>query len=360
MRINWILPRANLGGGTRTVRELAEQLEARGHTCTIAHLGSTVAWPPPWRARSFARRLGLAWQVRGKEQHHLAETSVATIEVQADRIEAGDVPEADFSIATWWETMEWIQDWPASRGRHAYYVQHHEIHGGEPDRVRATYRAPGLKIVIARWLEDLMRSEYGAQSTVRVPNGLDLERFDAPARPRGRPPTVGLMYSTKAWKRTDLAFEAISRARERVPELRVLAFGEMPLRSEPPPPPGLEFLLRPDQSRIPSLYARCDVWVLASDLEGFGMPGLEAAACRCPVVATRCGGAEEYVQHGTTGLLVPVGDVQALADAIVEIVHLDPLEWTRMSEAGHRAARSFRWETSAEILEKALIRYQQA
>src|SRR5262245_60424021 len=228
MRINWILPRANLSGGTKMVRQLAEHLQTRGHTCTIAHLQAERPWPPPWRVRSFARRVALAWQLRAKEEHHLTHSRVPTLELPGEQIEARDVPEADVTIATWWETMEWVRDWPASRGRLAYYIQHHELFGGDPERVRATYRVPALQIVIARWLEELMRREYGARDVVLVRNGLDFAQFDAPPRARSWPPTVGLMYSNARWKRTDLAFAAIEIVRKTLPDLRVISFGSMP------------------------------------------------------------------------------------------------------------------------------------
>ena len=63
------------------------------------------------------------------------------------------------------------------------------------------------------------------------------------------------------------------------------------------------------------------------------MPGLEAAACRCPVVATRCGGPEDYVEDGVSGYLVDVGDAEAMADRIVRVLRLNDGAVRAMSEA---------------------------
>ena len=359
LRINWILRSASLAGGVRTVCQLAEALEARGHRSTITHLDDASPRPAPYRVRAYARRLLRDWSVRGRERTHLDYTAIPSFGVKGDRVRASDVPDADITIGTWWETMEWIADWPAEKGRHAYYVQHYELHGGDPERARATYRQPGLKIVIARWLERLMAEEFGETNSVLVPNGLDAAQFESPPRKRQHPPRVGLMTSEKDWKRTDVALRAIGLAREAIPELRAFGFGTAPLTRplQALAPPDFELHVRPPQAEIPRLYQASDLWLLSSDSEGFGLPGLEAAASRCPVIATRCGGPEDYVDDGVSGHLVPVGDASAMAERIVQVLQAPEAAWEAMSEASHRISQRFRWERSAETLERALLTY---
>jgi glycosyltransferase involved in cell wall biosynthesis len=72
-------------------------------------------------------------------------------------------------------------------------------------------------------------------------------------------------------------------------------------------------------SEIPSLLREMDVFVIPSEQEGLCIAGLEALASGCPVVSTRCGGPEEYVQDGRTGTLVG-GEPEEMADAISSIV----------------------------------------
>lgn len=69
------------------------------------------------------------------------------------------------------------------------------------------------------------------------------------------------------------------------------------------------------KQEIASTYNKCDVFVLPSRSETFGVAYIEAMACGLPVIATRCGGPEEFVNE-KNGLLVPIDDVDALATAI--------------------------------------------
>ena len=86
---------------------------------------------------------------------------------------------------------------------------------------------------------------------------------------------------------------------------------------------------------IPDLLAIMDLFVLPSHREGMPRTILEAMAAGKPVVATNIRGCREEVVHGATGLLVPVGDSDALADAILRVLSDEELA-SRMGEAGRK------------------------
>jgi glycosyltransferase involved in cell wall biosynthesis len=96
---------------------------------------------------------------------------------------------------------------------------------------------------------------------------------------------------------------------------------------------------------VPRLLAAADLLVLPSLYEGLPNVVLEAMRFRKPVVATAAPGTTEVVADGTTGLLVPVHDRPALAQAIRRVV-ADPELARRLGEAGRaRAEAEFRAET---------------
>jgi glycosyltransferase involved in cell wall biosynthesis len=77
---------------------------------------------------------------------------------------------------------------------------------------------------------------------------------------------------------------------------------------------------RLDEDEVPALLTSLDLFVSASRSESFGMAMVEALACGVPVVATATEGAREIVEDGVTGLLVPSGDVPALASAVAALL----------------------------------------
>ena len=75
--------------------------------------------------------------------------------------------------------------------------------------------------------------------------------------------------------------------------------------------------MRPD---MPDLYALMDVFVLPSHREGLPRSPMEASAVEVPCVVTDVRGCREVVEQGRNGLIVPLGDIQALADAILAVL----------------------------------------
>lgn len=78
-----------------------------------------------------------------------------------------------------------------------------------------------------------------------------------------------------------------------------------------------------ERGDVAPLYAAFDVFALASRSEGISLTLLEASACGIPVVATQVGGNAEVVADGASGILVPPGDVPALAAALSWVARAD-------------------------------------
>src|SRR5207244_1989432 len=79
-----------------------------------------------------------------------------------------------------------------------------------------------------------------------------------------------------------VSLRAFGLAAGRVPKLGLVAFGTEALTAALPLPPGAVYNRTPRQTMLKDIYAQCDVWLSASWDEGFGLPPLEAMACRCP------------------------------------------------------------------------------
>lgn len=188
-------------------------------------------------------------------------------------------------------------------------------------------------------VEMLRRLHVPEGKLVLLGNGVDLERFVPPAgaddvtRARaslGVAPqqvVVGLVGRLVWQKGLRELFAAAAALRASQPEVVIVVVG--------PSDPDKADALGPDdiaaaealgnvvftggRDDVEQLYHGFDIFVLPSYREGFPRSAMEAAASAVPVVATDIRGCRQAVDHGVTGLLVPVHDAEALAAAIGEL-----------------------------------------
>lgn len=104
---------------------------------------------------------------------------------------------------------------------------------------------------------------------------------------------------------------------------------------------------------IPDLLVASDVFVFGSESEGFGLVALEAMAASKPVVAFRLSALQEFVDDGTSGHLVDLGDVDAMARHVDELL-TDETKAAAMGRAGRRIVdERFHPRATSESFERA-------
>jgi N-acetyl-alpha-D-glucosaminyl L-malate synthase BshA len=91
------------------------------------------------------------------------------------------------------------------------------------------------------------------------------------------------------------------------------------------------------QDHVERLFPLAHVLLLPSELESFGLAALEGMACGVAPVATRVGGVPELITHGVDGYLEAVGDIQAQAGRVVELLKNEALH-RKMAKAARRTA----------------------
>ncbi len=201
--------------------------------------------------------------------------------------------------------------------------------------------------------------------------GVDVDRYrpdidPTPARLQFAPSAGPVLLSVGRLQRRkghDLAIAAVALLKGEFPGLQYLIAGDGQERAR------LEDLARAhavDQQvrflggvsddQLPSLYAACDIFLMptrrdASDVEGFGIVFLEAAATGKPSIGGRNGGVPEAVADGETGLLVEGTDGGELADAIRTLARSPTLRATMGAAGRQRVVRSFTWERAAREVE---------
>lgn len=101
----------------------------------------------------------------------------------------------------------------------------------------------------------------------------------------------------------------------------------------------------------------CDIFVSASHLEGFGLPGLEAMACGAALITTNSGGVTQYATDGINSLIIKVGDVEALIIAIEKLLD-NPGLLKKLSDAGLATSTMFTWDIMCDNFERELTKLQ--
>ena len=353
MKITFVLPTLCLTGGIRVVSIFAERLRKRGHEVFVISIPHAQ---PSLRQQVKSVLRGRGW-ISTPENDPIFFDNLGVENKIIDHhrpVEDKDVPDSDVIVATWWETAEWVAKLSPSKGAKAYFLQHHEVFEYLPqDRVEATWMLPMHKITISQWLVDLARTKYGDRQVSLAPPSVDTKQFYASLRHKQSVPTIGIMYSTIYWKGTDIALKAFSLAAANIPNLRLVAFGSEAPSPELPLPANAEYVIQPDQDKIKDYYSKCDAWLLASRSEGFGLPIIEAMACRTPVISTPAGAAPEILSGGT-GILVRPEDAEEMAKAIKCICQLPNAQWQAMSEAAYAKVNNYTWEDATEHFEAGL------
>lgn len=179
-------------------------------------------------------------------------------------------------------------------------------------------------------------------------NGVDLSAF-TPRAGTTRPPlpadllvppgvpVVSVVAAVRAPKGHEVALRAWPRVRAAVPDAVLLVVGDGPHLEALRPLAGDGVVFAGAREDVPDILRASSLALSPSLTEALPTALIEAAACGLPVVATSVGGTPEVVDHGRTGLLVPPGDADALAAAVVQLLG-DPEQGRRFGQAGRALA----------------------
>jgi len=187
---------------------------------------------------------------------------------------------------------------------------------------------------------------------VYSPNRENAAHVRAEYVPNGERVLVHLSNFRPVKRLTDV-IEIFDRVHKQIPS-RLLLIGDGPDRSVAEwlaVQKGIhdDVLFLGKQDQIAEKLSIADIMLLPSELESFGLAALEAMACEVVPIATRAGGVPEVIDHGNTGYLAEVGDVETMARYAIELLRNEE----RMREMGKRArAAAIERFSSARIVKQ--------
>jgi len=204
---------------------------------------------------------------------------------------------------------------------------------------------------VSNYLRDVTRREFNVTRPIEViTNFVNCDRYqrtvDGARRKEFAPQgefLIAHLSNFRPVKRLPDVIEVFARVRRELPA-RLLLIGDGPERA------NAEYLVREKdisddvlflgkQSNVADTLGLCDLFLLPSDLESFGLAALEAMACEVAVIAADVGGLRELIQPGQDGCLVPARDVAGMARCALELLR-QPERARQMGQRARQTARA--------------------
>lgn len=212
------------------------------------------------------------------------------------------------------------------------------------------------KITVSKYWQNELKSRTGIESTV-IYNGIDAERFSG--TDVKREPFLFFVGGMEARKGLEFAIEALEILVSEGRDLRLVAlarpgflhtesrewFDHLIDRCGLSGKVKIKELMADDELR--NMYSSASVFLLPTRMEGWGLAIMEAMAAGCPVVSSPVGGVTELVEDGCNGLLVAVGDVAGIADAVRHLLDDGGLS-ARLTSSAKETVKKYTWESAAE------------
>ena len=212
---------------------------------------------------------------------------------------------------------------------------------------RHTLHAVDVNAVPSPFLHDVFAA-FGIASEI-IPNIVDGERFRFRRRERLQPRILSTRNFEPLYN-LPCTLRAFRLIQDRHPDasLTLVGGGSMDaairrlaqeLRLE-----HVTFIGRVPPKEIWRHYADADIYLQTPDIDNMPSSVLEAFASGCPVVSTRAGGVPAILVDGRQGLLVPCGDAEAAADAVLRLIE-DPDLARRVSDAAFETCGKYQWSS---------------
>ncbi|TPW31762.1 glycosyltransferase family 4 protein [Martelella alba] len=367
-RIMQILPALGDGGVERGTIEMAAFLQQRGLTNIVVSAGG---------------RLVEAVEQAGSRHIQLAVGAKSPLAIwqNARKLAALIDNEGIDILHARSRAPAWAGYWATRMARRkvGFLTTFHGVYG-HSGRLKRIYNGVMLKgpMVVANsaFIRDHIIAVYGypADRIIVAPRGVEPEQFDPAkiasdsiARIRvelggtADAPLIVIVGRVTDWKGHRFLVEALARSRHGNARLAIVGSGQestIDSLKNLISACGLTDRVRLCGSRsdIPAVLSACDIAVSASVRpEAFGRVAIEAEAMARPIIATAHGGSLETVIDGKTGLLVPPGNADAMAEAIDRLLDA-PDECRRMGEAGRSHVLAH--FTTQNMLEQEFSAYQ--
>ncbi|MBB6479254.1 glycosyltransferase family 4 protein [Spirochaeta isovalerica] len=350
MNITFVCPAQVKSGGTRVIAIYAKKLIEKGHSVTVV---SPIINKPKIKNQIkslIKERKWIKYVPKYDSYFDFMNIPVKYLKKQGP-VQADDIPDGDILVGAFWIIANWISKFPPEKGIKVHFIQGYEVTPGmNTIHIDDAWKLPMKKIVVSNWLANISYQLFNDDTYSIVQNSVNFEFFTAPKRTKQSVPTIGFTYSDHWCKAPEIAINACKLASTKYPNLKVCLVGFKPPSQSNLIPDDWQCFWDPSQDELPLIYSQCDAWLWTSRQEGFGLPIIEAMACRTPVIGTRAGAAPELLNENR-GIIIDIDDIENIANAITEIIELSNKKWELMSQSCYDYVREYSWDKAVNKLE---------
>lgn len=334
MKITFLEAQLKINGGRRVIFIYADILTKWGHDVVVVTINSH----PLKRWVSSVIDYRPSWMRRYKFKL-----------IRIPNFDAENIPSADIVVADEWKVVDALARLPEKAGVKIHFVQHDErLYHGDREKIDKAYRYPVKKIVIAEWLREMFKRDYGTEVDL-VLNSVDKKQFSK--QPRIENPNdirILMLHHTYTWKGTKEGVEVVQRLKDKYPNVKLILFGARK------PDVGEilydEYYFNLPQEKLAWMYSNADIFLCPSWDEGFTLPSIEAMACGCALVTYGTGSARHYAYDGVTAMVAERLNQEDLYRK-TELLIKDPVLRDKIAKGGYEFIQKMpTWEDRATEL----------
>jgi glycosyltransferase involved in cell wall biosynthesis len=352
-KLNVVIPLFGVsrGGGIRVIAELANGLAQRGHSIVLI-TPPIICFPFP-----LDKQVKLISRDKYKSKNRFLGKFKDYLFIYENAGISGDIVLSNYYTTFF---LGWMLKFFKGK-KHVYFIQ-----GYEPDffdlkqsfsnRIKSNFAKltyvikPDLRITISQFI----KNKIGKNDLIIINDGIDPKIFRKNIdKERSSSEmvicTIALDIKRKGFYDFIKAIEILKSKRN---DFKILLFSSQhDIKLDLSFPYSIIF--PSNDLEIVECLQKCDIFVSASHLEGFGLPGLEAMGCGAALVTSNSGGVTQYAVNEVNSLVFDVEDVDALVVALERLLD-NPSLYDNIVQEGILTAEKFTWENMCQNFEREL------
>lgn len=199
-----------------------------------------------------------------------------------------------------------------------YFIQSYEALWSSEEMVDATWQMPFIRIVIATWLQELGENKFNVATNL-IPNFLTEGSFLNSLPQKQRNKTISLLIHSSKLKKSDVGIRILKLVHRMDPDVNFLLFGTVSKFQTDLP--NSKYYENASEETLNEIYNESMIYLVPSQLEGWGLTAMEAISSGAVVVSNKNGGVNDFIKSEYSGWIMSFDNEQEVANLIVNLIN---------------------------------------